>query len=611
MIRFGPFDLDPASGELRRSGMRIRVQDQPLRILQLLIARRGDVVTREELRTAIWGETFVDFDRALNTAIRKLREALNDSAEQPRYIETVARKGYRFIAAVDAAEPGVVSASAPHVEEPEAPRVSGRRSGNWIAGIIAVVVLISTAFAFYTLRKPATRDLQGVAVLPFVNLTGDPRNEYLADGITESLISDLANVPSLRVISRTSVMQYKNAAKPLPKIAAELGVDGILEGSLLRFGDRARVEVKLIDGVHDTLLWSQQYERSAAELDTLQHDVARAVGAHLRGQLARGRVNAPETNAEAHLLYLRARHQLASQNSGTSDVATRMFREAIAKDPAYAASYAGLAEAELFAPSADVSPLESMTRAKAAAEKAVALAPNLAEAHAALGLVRMFLDHDFVAAEREFKRALELAPGAAETHHRYAQLLAALGRFDEAIAVGKRSVELDPFSKFVLVDYGRLLYLARRYEEAAAQYRRTLAIFPDDPLARWFLILTNDRLGKHEENYQSLRQTILASATPGDVKTIETAYAKHGYAGVQRVTAEQEAQRLRGERFVRHTGLAARFAQLGDRERAFQWLDRAYESHTRDLVYLAVEPQFDPIRDDPRFTAMLKKVGLR
>lgn len=590
MYRFGVFELDPGTGELRRSGVRIHVQDQPARILEALLERPGELVTREELRTRIWGDTFVDYDRALNTAIRKLRDALNDSAEAPRYIETIPKRGYRFVAPVDA---GRASA---RPEEPPPRRGGLKPALRWL--LIAIPVLV-TVFLFLRPEKPAYDSL---AVLPFANLTGTPANEYVADGLTDSVISDLAHIPELRVISRTSAMHYKNTRKALPDIAKELEVGALVEGSLVRFGDRARVEVKLIDAGRDALLWSAQYERGAGELDALQHDVAAALASQLRSRITATK-HVPES--EAHLLTLRGRHWLNEKRDGR--VARELFRRAIAKDPTYAAPWAGLAQAELFTPEPHVSPRDSMLRAREAAEKALALDPNAAEAHLSLAMVRMFLDRDFAASERSFRRALELRPGSGEVHHRYAQLLAAMGRFDEAIPMARRSVELDPFSVLAIDDYGRTLYFARRYDEALAQYERALRIDPNDLIALWFRVYTQIAAKREEAAIQTIAR-IIKGAGPDRVAYLHELYRTGGFPAVARNWAQRDIIAARGQAFIRSTGIASRYAMAGDRDLAFEWLERAYDSHTRDLVYLRVEPGFDSIRDDPRFATLVTKV---
>jgi TolB-like protein/DNA-binding winged helix-turn-helix (wHTH) protein len=585
LLRFGVFELDPATGELRRSGVRIRIQDQPLRILMELLAQPGEIVTREELRTRIWGETFVDYDRALNTAIKKLRSALSDSAEAPRFIETIARRGYRFIAPV---QEGVATETAPPV-----------KSRLRVAVPAAIIVAI-VAFTIYTIVRRPHGDIDSLAVLPFVNLTGNATNEYVSDGLTETLISDLGHIHSLRVISRTTAMQYKNAKKPLPRIASELRVEGIVEGAVLRFGERIRVEIKLIDGMRDALLWSKQYERSASELDVLRRELARGVASQLR---ARVDVSPGTANGEAQLLYLKGRFELAHNRNGVA--AEHMFRQALAKDPAYAAPYAGLTEVAMFMPRTAESPEDSLHRARVFAEKAVELDPALAEAHASLGLALMFLDRNLPAAERAFRRAIELQPASAEAHHRYGQLLAVSGRFDEALREARLAVELDPFSTLFITDYGRALYLARRYDDAIAQYRRVLQMNPGDTLASWFLLVTLDAAGRRDELVAEMRKSLPDPYR----KQLDELYRTGGYGAILRAWADRAAA-SENESFVVNSKTAARYARAGERELAFQWLERSYQSHTRDLVYMRVEPAFDSIRDDPRFAAMLKKVGL-
>lgn len=610
MIRFGVFELDPASGELRRSGVRIRVQDQPLRILLELLARPNEVVTREELRVRIWPETFVDYDSALNTAVKKLRDALGDSAEAPRYIETIPKHGYRFVAPVEAVEAldAVQRNGIEPVAVPAPVTMAQKAVRPWVKVSVAAIAIAVLAVVLFFVFDTRGADMESIAVLPFVNLTGAATNDYVADGVTDSLISDLANLSGLRVISRTSAMQYRNATKPLPKIASELNVEGIIEGSVLAFGDDVRVEVKLIDASRDALLWSSQYQRPAPELDALQRDVAEAVAAQLRtrsGQLA----SAHAPDSEAHLLTLKGRHWLNDKRDGR--IARQMFREAIRKDPTYAAPWAALAEAEVFTPERDVSPFDSLVRGKAAAEKALALDPAHAEAHASLGLARMFLDRDFAAAEQSFRRAIELKPGAVTAHHRYAQLLAAQGRFDEALAEAKRATELDPFSTLAIDDYGRALYFARRYDDALAQYERALAIDPKDQIATWFRVYALMAANRTDDAIEMIGDIISVNEREDRRTEVRRIYREGGVKAISRSWAEFDAAATGDAKFIRSTGIAARYAVAGETELAFQWLDRAYQSHTRDLVFLAVEPQFDSLRQDPRFAELMKKVGLK
>jgi tetratricopeptide (TPR) repeat protein len=374
---------------------------------------------------------------------------------------------------------------------------------------------------------------------------------------------------------------------------------------VLRFGEQVRVEVKLIDARQDALLWSGQYERPAAELDALQRDVAAAVAVQLRTRQGEVQV-ARAPDAEAHLLTMRARYWLNEKRD--RKVAVQLLRRAITKDPTYAEPHAVLAEAETFLPEPDLSPYESLVRAKASAEKAVALDPLSADAHAALGTVLMFLDRDFAAAEREYRRAIELKPGASETHHRYGQLLAAQGRFEEALAEGKRSVELDPFSTLAIDDYGRTLYFARRYSEAMLQYDRALAIEPGDTIAFWFRIYALIAAKENDRVVEELAQLMTRSERGWYVPQLRELYARGGIDAVIREWAALDAQQARDARFIRSSGVATRYAQAGETELAIQWLERAYASHTRDLVYLNVEPQFDNLREDPRFKEIAGRV---
>jgi TolB-like protein len=397
-IRFGTFELDVQAGELRSQGVRVRLQDQPLRILEMLLEHPGQVVTREELRERLWpSNSFVDFDHGLNKAINKLREALGDSAENPRYIETLARRGYRFLGEL-------------HREQ---------------------------------------EPIRALLVMPLDNLSGDPEQEYFAAGLSEALTTTLAKISALRVISRTTALIYKRAQKSLPEIARELSIDAVVEGSVLRSEGRVRISAQLIHAPTDTHLWAESYDRDLRDILALQAEVVGAIAkeirvkvtAHEQSQLAR----VPTVDPEAYDAYLRGRSYWDKRTPAAIRSAIQSFEQAIARDPNFAAAHACLAGCMGslgwwgYAPTA-----VSCARAKELALRALDMDPGLAESHAALAWAVQYYNYDFVTAEREFRRAIELDPYYSVAHHQFAMTLAMLGRFEEAIAEAKHAVALDP-----------------------------------------------------------------------------------------------------------------------------------------------------------------------
>lgn len=614
---FDAFTVDLRAGELRKHGVRLKLSGQPLQILSLLLQKPGEVVTREELRGALWpGDTFVDFEHSLNAAVNKLREALGDSAENPRYVETLPRRGYRFIAPLNGAAAASNGAAAATVAGPSASVAQSRRWAMPVT-LLAAAALVAIAVGLNVggLRQrlfgapgPVAAAVQSVAVLPFANLSNDPEQEYFADGMTEELISQLAQIGALRVISRTSAMRYKQTQKALPEIGRELGVQAVVEGSVLRAGDRLRISAQLVDAASDQHLWAQTFERDLADVIALQREVARAIATQVRATVTPHEETLLERPAavdpEAYSLYLKARHLQNQELRRTTHQALELFEQAIARDPNFPLSHTGLTESLVFS----FPPRETMPRAKAAAERALELAPQLPESHVALGLVRMYWEWDWAGAEHAFRRAIELNPRHSEAHRRYAVLLAALGRFEEAIAVSKKALELDPLSPGIGHMLGRTYYFARRNDEAIAQYQRTLEIEPQDYWSTLFLGIAYRRVNRDEDSVQLLQRAhVLAGAPPELVAKLGEVYRKHGRAGVLRVQAEFQESNQESPGVISSTA-ALLYAELGEKEKALEWLEKAFESHTRDLVYLNVEPQYDSIRQEPRFQALLKRM---
>src|SRR4029077_11243654 len=444
VVRFGVFEADLRSGELRKQGVKVKLQEQPFQILRILLEHPGEVVSREELQQKIWpADTFVDFDHGLNNAIRRLREALGDTADTPRFIETLPKRGYRFIGPVNGkGSAGVVPVQdVPPVIRPATVHRRWRRTlaASLVAVGVAVALVLATALGstFGNLQRwvsagSSSPSIHSLAVLPLQNLSGDPAQEYFVDGMTEELITVLSRISGLKVISRTSVMRYKKTDQPLPEIARELNVDAIVEGSVLRSGDRVRITAQLIYAAKDTNLWSETYDRDLRDVLTLQSEVARAVAAEIRVKLTPGERESLKTprpvNLPAHELYLQGSYYLALPRGCAR--AVEFFQRAIQAEP-NARGYVGLARAYDCLSFVEVAPVEFLPKEEAAALEALRLDQNSSDAHLILARTRLDYDRDWSGAEKEFKRAIELNPNSSEAHLDYAFFLDSMGRMEE------------------------------------------------------------------------------------------------------------------------------------------------------------------------------------
>ncbi len=613
-VRFGDFEADLSAGELKRSGLKLRLAGQPFEILSVLLERPGEVVTREELRARLWPDnTFVDYDHSLNAAINKLREALGDSAEEPRFVETLPRRGYRFVGRVD----GAAAASAPVLLRERASLVEARShsvrpSKTWRSAAVAaalVAVLALFLLLWHNVQSTTPR-IQSLAVLPFSNLSNDPEQEYFADGMTEAVIARLSQIGALHVISRTSAMHYRGTKATLPQIAKELDVDAVVEGTVQRAGSRVTVTAHLVPAATDKSLWARTYERDLRDVLQLQGEVAGSIVDGIRVRVTPDEklrlVRARPVDPEAYALYLQGRYYLAKSISWATVKAADFFRKAVRKDPNYALAWVGLAEAETFG----YPPAESMKVAKEAALRAVALEPNLASAHAALGLVRTFHDWDWAGAEAAFRRALALDPNDSDIHYRFSHLLVATGRLDEAAAECRRALDLDPLSTNVGHNLGRIYYFARQYDRAIEQYQRTLQLDPSSYWSNFFLAKVYEEKGMEDDAMRVwVRVAALEGVPAEEIAEARRIYAASGYRAVARY-ALARFEKAQPSPALSSSAMAQRLAWLGRKDEAIQWLERAFASHTRDMIYMNVEPSFDALRTDPRFDAIVRRVGL-
>jgi TolB-like protein/DNA-binding winged helix-turn-helix (wHTH) protein/Flp pilus assembly protein TadD len=630
-LRFGVFELDLRAGELRKHGLRVRLQEQPFQVLAMLLEHSGEVVTREELQKKLWpADTFVDFDHGLNKAINKIRDALGDSAESPRFVETVARRGYRFLAEVkvsDAApvrSPELATQADPATKLQERPDLLGQRAALTrlppsVAWKISAFVLLLLIASFVTWKvhswnrpSPAIRSL---AVLPFESLSSDASQDYFADGMTDELISDLGQISALRVISRTSVMVYKRARKPLPQIARELNVEAVVEGTVLRSGDHVRITAQLIDASADKHLWSRSYEGELRDTLALQSEVARAIADQIRinlnpqEQAALKSVRA--VNPEAYESYLKGRYFWNKRTAEGLKVAVTYFNQAIEDDPKYAQAYSGLSDSYSLLGDwqyAVMTPKEALPKAKAAAIKALELDSALGEAHNSLAFCLDAFDWDLESAGKEFRRAIELNPGYATAHHWYAWHLSLLGQYNEAIIEMKKAENLDPLSLIINADLAELLNIAHSYDESIRQSRKTIEMDPNFGLAH--NQLGQAYLQKHmpEEAVPELQKAVqLSAGSPTCIANLARAYVASGKRN-EAVKLLNELKKRSSPAYSDASEIATIYASLGDTDQAMNWLEKAYDERFNPGVL--IRPGFDPLRSDPRFKDLLRRIGL-
>ena len=634
IVRFGTFEVNLRSRELRKHGLRIKLQDQPFRVLELLLEHPGQLITREEFQRQIWpADTFVDFELGLNTAVKRLRQALGDYPENPRFVETLPRRGYRFVFPVNGdsappseaagvaaiSHPGVESSGTGSISEPFAPATKvGHRSRRNAVVLSILLIALAAEGAYLAARHRRTVTASGrirsIAVLPLENLSADPQQEYFADGMTDELITSLAKLQTLKVISRSSVVRYKGTSKPLPEIARELNVDGIIEGTVLRSGSRVRITAQLIRAATDQHLWAETYEGNMEDVLRLQDAVARAVAAEIRFKLgpeAEARLaKSPSVNAAAYEAYLRGRYHLYDRWTEAGFVAaSRYFEEAIARDPQYAPPYAGLADYYTFRdfpfPNREV-----IEKAKELAAKALQLDDGLAEAHTAMANLLFRYDWNWAEAEKEFRRGIELNPNAPSSYLHYAMYLGALGRHDEAIAAMKRAIELDPFSALMNSALGIVLEWSGRYDEAAEQERKTIALDPYFPQPHEILADAYDQLRKYDEAIvEHLATDTLEGVDPSVVADFKRAYVASGINGYRQKRLEWEKQRPRTGR-ANYFLIAKLSAELGDTNVAFQWLEKAYQERLETMPNIKVAPGLRSLHGDPRFADLVRRVGL-
>ena len=610
LVRFGPFELDPSTWQLRKNGFRIRLAQQPLQLLAVLLERPGVVFTREELQRRLWSsEVFVDFEHGLNKNIQKLREALADSADEPQYIETIPRVGYRFIgnligppsALQDEANAAALETVEPPVAEPVEPGVIWYRKRRWGWALGGAVLLAILGFWGWRGRSP-TAPIRSLAVLPLENLSGDPNQEYFAEGMTDELITELASIPNLRVVSRTSVMHDKGIRKPLRQIARELDVDAVVEGSVVRLGDRVRITAQLIDAREDKHLWAQSFEDRATDILALQDDVARKIAAEAKVALApkAASVDRP-IDPGAQDAYLRGLYFVDRRDAVKS---AAYFRQAISIEPTYAAAYAGLAQALITKGITELAPAdEAMPQARAAANRAIEIDPASGEAYSALGTIET-TERNWPAAERDLLRGIQLRPNNALAEMQYAIYLDAMNRPQEAVTHMQRALTLDPLSFSSNRLLGSMLYFARDYDQSMHYLQQAAELDPErGDLAQNWMTLIFEKKGMFPE---AVKADLFDMKEPY-ATTMRAAFRSGGWTAYQR--ARISVLRLQPTGcFAYEIGMS--YLRIGDRDAAIPWLNRGVDQNCFWSLWLRVNPLLDDFRSDPRYHDLLRRAKL-
>jgi TolB-like protein/DNA-binding winged helix-turn-helix (wHTH) protein/Flp pilus assembly protein TadD len=620
---FGEFELDPPRFELRRHGRAVKLERIPLELLILLAEKDGSVVSRQEIVERIWGkDVFVDSEHGINTAIRKIRAALHEDADRPRFVQTVPGKGYRFGAGLkygngSATAPAAVASAAPLQPFPASPPAAEvpprKRFGGRALMISALVTLLLTVVAL-GFNIAGLRDrifvrnrvgpIHSIAVLPLANLSGDASQDYFADGMTEELITALAKNHAWRVVSRTSAMHYKGVNRPVRDIARELGVDGILEGSVVRSQKHVHMTLQLIYAPTDAHVWAESYDRDLVDALSLPQELSQTIAGAAR--VASAPVKEQRSiSAEAHDAYLQGRYVWYAEGAYES---RGYFEKAIQLQPDYAAAWAGLADSYTASAVERTCPArEIMAQAKAAARKAVELDDSLPEAHNSMAAVSFFLDWDWERADAESLRAIELNPNHAEARHLHSYVLAAMNRTDEALAEQKRSSEMEPFARPGAL--GTAYLRARQYDAAVKELRLSAEARPEDGYVRLLLAQAYHFKGMSKESVGEWEEVIRLTSGEEALAKARPAFEQGGEEAVFKWNLNSMEASARKE-YVSPAEFAQLYGFLGWREETLKYLDEAYREHSPRLVFLQNEPCYDFLHSDPRYRALVRKIGL-
>jgi TolB-like protein/tetratricopeptide (TPR) repeat protein/DNA-binding winged helix-turn-helix (wHTH) protein len=642
IFRFGPFEARTCAQELSKNGTSIRLRGQPFAILELLLSRAGEAVTREEIRQKIWPvDTFVDFEHGLNTSIKKLRQALCDSATEPRYIETLPRLGYRFIfpveTTVEAKPKNPTSEAVQEAVAVSQPRPAARppRSFVWslvlvpafvlLAGVALVFNLARARDKFFALFRStkngsiavasAPKPPRSIVVLPLQNLSNSSAEDYFADGMTDELTTDLAQFGSLRVISRTSAMHYKGTSKTAPEIGRELGVDTLIEGTVQHAGNRVRIRIQVIDSASDRHLWARSYDHELKDVLVLQSSAARDIAEEVQGKVASPPAdfrpaNVNPVNPVAYEAYLKGRYFWNKRTEDGLKKSIDYFEQAISLDPKFAAAYAAMADTYSILGS-DVLPARlASSKAHFAASRALELDPTIAEGHAELGLVAFYYDWDWPRSEQEFRRAIELNPNYATAHQWYSYYLSAMGRFLEAVEEAQKAKEIDPLSLSITTTLAGRYRDSGQYDQAINLSQRTLEMDPDFVTAHVALGATYEAQGNWAQAILEYQKAVdLSRNSPPALAALGSAYGYSGNRdGARNVLASlREASK---SHYVSAFDMATVFTGMGDKDNAFHWLEKAYAERESQMAFLGVTRRLGYLHSDPRFVDLLHRMHL-
>ncbi|MBI3474397.1 MAG: winged helix-turn-helix domain-containing protein [Acidobacteria bacterium] len=618
---FGPYTLDLRSGELRKFGTKVKMGEQAFQILRVLLEASGELVTREELRSKLWpDDTFVDFDHGLNSAVQRLRDCLTDSAEKPRWIETVPRRGYRFVGQVEWTEESrsqdTVPGMAPGAEPVEVAAGSETHGtgGNWgrrsaLAVVVASALILVGFLTVHEIRKAqATKRahlIRSLAVLPLDNFSGDSSQEYFADGMTDEVITMLAKNPALRVISRTSVMQYKGVHRPLPEIAKELGVDGILEGSVGRSGSRVHMTAQLIHAATDTHVWAETFDRDLSDVGTLQNELAEAIARQVGTATSIAERAEKKINPEAHDAYLLGRYYWFAGEYAKS---RPFFQKAVDIQPDYAAGWSGLSDAYCAnAASGEYAPDAVMPLCEAAAKRAVELDDSLSEAHTSVAANYLFHHWDVMAAERESAKAVALNPNNSQAHELRSNVLVVLHRYDESIQETAKAMELDPFAD--PAGMVAALLSVRRFDEAIKEARIRIAAQPNLSILHGSLADAYLLKGMEEESEVEFERAVELDGEKERSAELRRAFRAGGMRAALAMRAES-LKRAAAHRYVSPLDLAVVSARIRNKEDTLRYLEESYQKHAPFLIFIQQDATFDFVRNEPRYRAIVQKMGL-
>jgi TolB-like protein/DNA-binding winged helix-turn-helix (wHTH) protein/Flp pilus assembly protein TadD len=627
VLRFDTYELDLLAGELRKRGIKLRLQGQPLQVLAILVQSAGNLVTREELRSQLWQvDTFVDFDHSLHNAIARIREALGDSTQTPKYIETLPRRGYRFIAQVEEVQPPSIKVDTRRLDAgtqvtaalPAAIPILGetRRRLRLITALIACCLGAVAGWMAWQHRHAGSvvAAPHSIAVLPLQNLSGDPTQEFFADAMTDELITEISRIQALRVISHTSVMEYKGTRKHLPQIARELKVDDIVEGSIVREGGEVRVTVQLLDAPNDRHLWSEDYQRPIGSILRLQREIAQSIAQQVRLKLTSQQEArlppAPAVNPQAYDDYLRGHYYLMTLYAMHQplDTARQYFEESIQRDPGFAPAYAGLANTYLqMALFRSLSPQDGYSLGIRATQKALDLDNGNAEAHSTLGMLKWQYERDWPGAAREFEHTIAISPSYDCARAYHARYLAWTNRRDEALAEITRARELNPSDSFANTE-SSVYFLLGDYPNLIEASRKGVLSDPNDWIERHFLGVGYEGSGRLDEAISEYQKAVAMSGGDQD----PTASLAHAYAMTgRRPEAEKillDLERKSRTGYVSPYLLASINAGLGEKNTAMELLEKAYRERDLGIMwFVKTDPRIDNLRSDPRFQALLDR----